>query len=47
MEWMEETAMAVENRRKNAGRGNQFGRAELDFSAGGIEVLFHAPQKTD
>jgi len=45
MEWMEETAMAVENRLKNAGRGNQFGRAELHFSTGGMEVLF--PQKRD
>jgi len=46
MEWMEETAMAVENRRKNAGRGEAIFYVEPDSSTQGMEVLFHAPPKT-
>src|SRR5215469_17232541 len=34
IEWMKETAMAVENRRKNAGRRDRFASAEPDFSTG-------------
>jgi len=33
IEWMKETAMAVENRSKNAGRRDRFPSAEPDFSA--------------
>jgi len=45
IEWMKETAMAVENRSKNAGRRDRFPSAEPDFSARGMAVLCHAPQK--
>jgi hypothetical protein len=43
IEWMEETAKAVENGRKSAGRKDQFGSA--DFSTGGAAVLCQTPQE--
>jgi hypothetical protein len=45
MQWMEETSTAVENRRKNAGRIDQFGSAKLPFNTRGMALLLPRPAK--
>jgi len=45
IEWMKETAMAVENRSKNAGKKRPISERRTRLQRQGMAVLCHAPQK--